>query len=79
MPTKEPIPPPPPTPTDTPVPPLTQDQQLELAACYAEIRRIEMVVAKIFVQRLMTIWARRSKKAAQLNPPTSPPPPRKKG
>jgi hypothetical protein len=40
--------------------------------------RTEMVVAKKWVRQLMTIWARRSKKATKQNPPTSPPPPRKK-
>ena len=78
----------PPAPTDTAAPPLTDDQRLELAACYAEWCgvdpedrqdwRTEMVVAKKWVSQLMTIWARRSKKATKQNPPTSPPPPRKK-
>jgi hypothetical protein len=90
MPTKEPIPPPPPpAPTDTAVPPLTDDQQLELAACYAELYgahpedrqdwRSEMVSAKGWVRELMLIWAKRAKRSTKQNPPTSPPPPRKKG
>lgn len=82
MPTKEPTPPPP---TDTEVPPLTYGQYLELAACYAEFRgadpndrpdwRTEMVRAKVFVQKLMEIWDKRSKKMGIQNLPTSPIPP----
>lgn len=53
--------------------PLTADQQLELAACYAEwcgndpadraVWRSEMVSAKKQVREWMTIWAKRAKKA----------------
>ncbi len=55
--------------------PLTDDQRLELAACYAEWVgvdpedrqdwRTEMVVAKKWVRQLMTIWARRAKRASK--------------
>jgi hypothetical protein len=86
MPTKEPVPPPPPT--GDVIPPLTDDQRLELAACYAEWCgvdpengqdwRTEMVVAKKWVRQLMTIWARRARKRKTSNIPTSPPPPRKR-
>lgn len=53
--------------------PLTADQQLELAACYAEWCgcdpadradwRSEMVSAKMHVRSWMKIWAKRAKKA----------------
>lgn len=55
--------------------PLTDDQRLELAACYAEWCgvdpedrqdwRTEMVCAKKWVRQLMTIWARRAKRASK--------------
>ncbi len=54
------------------LPELTEDQKLELAACYAEYCgvdpndrsewRTEMVGAKRFVRELMKIWKDRSKR-----------------
>lgn len=54
---------------------LTIEQQLELAACYAEFCgvdpkygddwRKEMVGAKKFVRELMRVWERRKKDASQ--------------
>lgn len=55
----------------TAIPRLTEEQRLELAACYAEYCgvdpqdrgewRTEMVGAKKFVRELMTIWQKREK------------------
>jgi hypothetical protein len=59
----------------SPPPRLTDEQRLELAACYAEYCgvdpqdkddwRTEMVGAKKFVRELMAIWRRRNN---QINP-----------
>lgn len=56
---------------------LTEDQRLELAACYAEYCgvdpgqkdewRSEMVGAKKFVRELMTIWRKRKKQRPNTN------------
>lgn len=56
---------------------LTDDQRLELAACYAELCgadpdyrddwRSEMVKAKRQVSELMAIWDKRAKKAKAAN------------
>ena len=59
----------------TAIPKLTDEQRLELAACYAEYCgvdpqnrsewRTEMVGAKNFVRELMTVWRRREKHGKQ--------------